>query len=192
MFQHWRILSGILIFTLVGGAGAFVYFSPSSPSSSHPTKQIQESMSGVRATRFDKEGRLYQTISMSKWEHFKNETVTAMQAPTLTLYYPNGKVCEISAKFGEGFQADLKGPLEKLHLSQNVLIQQTDNNPQGWWELKTSSLVYFPASQTAMTDEQVFVASPALQLESQGMKVYLEQQRVEFIQQIKSHYAKNT
>lgn len=192
MFQHWRILSSILIVTLISAAGAFVYFSSPTTSNSSATKQLEESMSGVRATRYDKEGRLYQTITMSKWEHFRNETITAMETPTLTLYYPNGKICEISSKFGEGFQADLKGPLEKLHLLENVLIQQLDNNPEGWWELKTHSLVFFPASQTAMTDEQVFVVSPFLQLESQGMKVYLEQQRVEFIHQVKSHYAKNT
>lgn len=175
----------------LSGLSSLFFFSSSSTPLSVKDKLIEESMSGVRATRFDKEGNLHQAITMMNWQHIKDETTTSMQSPSLTLYYPDGKVCEISADLGEGFHADLKGHFDKLHLMKNVVIQQINQKANAWWELKTSSLVYFPTSQTAMTDEKVTVISPFVTMESQGMKIYIEQQRVDFINQVSSEYAKS-
>lgn len=176
---------------LCAGASYWFFLSPNNTSTNATTTLIEESMSGVKAKKYDKTGHLHQTISMAKWEHLKGDTVTSMQLPALTLYYPNGKICEISADLGEGFHADLKGPLEKLHLIKNVVIQQIGERPEAWWELKTASILYFPSSQTAMTDEWVTVLSPSATIQSQGMKIYLDKQRVEFMNQVTSQYAKS-
>lgn len=181
----------LIVFFLCAGASYWSFFYSDNAPTSATKALIEESMSGVQAKRYDKTGHLYQAISMKKWEHLKGDTVTSMQAPSLTLYYPDGKVCEISADLGEGFHADLKGPLEKLHLIKNVMIQQI-NKQSACWELKTASIIYFPSSQTAMTDDWVTVWGPSATLQSQGMKIYLDQQRVEFMSQVTSQYEKST
>lgn len=176
---------------LLAGISYWFFLSPDDASVESASPVVEEFMSKVQAKRYDKTGHLHQMIVMAKWEHFKGDTVTSMQTPSLTLYYPDGKICHISSDEGEGFHANLKGPLEKLHLFKNVVIQQLGERPQAWWELKTPSILYFPGSQTAMTDEWVTVISPSATIQSQGMKIYLDKQRVEFMSQVKSQYAKS-
>lgn len=186
-------ISFAFILLLMGlGGSSYFYFTPSTPIIAPPDSIVEESMSLIRATRFDKEGRLNQTITMDSWQHLKNETVTTMVAPQLKMIYENGTICEISAQKGEGFQADMKGPFEKLHLIENVVVQQIGQSPDAWWELNTNSLLYFPLSETAMTDDSVTVLSPSLSVQAQGLRAYLNQQRVEFIHRVTSHYAKSS
>lgn len=182
------LIFGSLSLSLV--LSCYFFFTPEIKISSKDNPLIEESMSGVKVTRFDKNGQLSQIVTMDSWEHLKEQTVTSMKYPALKIYYSNGNVCEISADQGEGFQTNLKSSLEKLHLMDNVVIHQLGQSPNSWWELKTTNLLYFPSSETALTDDPVTVLGPATLIKSQGMRAYLESHRVEFINQVTSQYAK--
>lgn len=182
-----------LLLLLTLGISCYFYFTPTTITlASNEETLVEESMTGVQATRFDKDGHLNQKIAMSSWQHLKGESITTMQKPELKMFYPNGSVCEISADKGEAFQANTKGPLEKLHLFQNVVVQQIGQSPDSWWELKTNTLIYFPSNETAMTDDPVTVVGPSMSVKSQGLRAYLNQQRVEFINKVTSYYAKTS
>jgi len=176
---------------IILGISYYFYFTPNAVTVPSTEPFVEESMTGVHVSRFDKEGRLNQVITMGSWQHLKNQTVTTMTTPVLKMYYPNGTLCEISADHGEGFHANMKAPLEKLHLIDNVVVQQIGQSPNAWWELKTNNLIYFPASETAMTDDSVTVLGASMSVEAQGLRAYLNQQRVEFINKVTSHYAKS-
>lgn len=174
------------------GVSFYIFLTPEPKVQSHAEPLVEESMSGVHVSRFNKTGQLNQVVTMESWKHLKGENVTTILNPALKIYYPNGSVCEISAKKGEGFQENLKSPLEKLHLIDNVVIHQLGQAPNSWWELKTTSLLYFPSSETALTDEPVTVLGPSTLIQAHGMRAYLDTHRVEFINQVTSQYAKQS
>lgn len=184
------ILSIILLASLAGSG--YFFLSPQQAPASDSSSLVEESMTGVYATRYDKEGRLNQIVSIESWQHIKNDTVTSMIHPTLKMHYPNGNVCEISANQGEAFQTNLKSPLEKLHLMENVVVHQLGQAPDAWWELKTTNLLYFPGSETALTDDPVTVLGPSMLIQAHGIRAYLNDHRVEFINQVTSRYAQSS
>lgn len=191
---RFNLRSAIIFLLLSTGlaTSCYFFFTPHQMAPTPSEALVEESMTGVHVTRYDKEGRLSQIISMDSWQHLKDESVTSMIKPALKMHYQNGNVCEISANNGEGFQTNLKGPLEKLHLMDNVVIHQLGQAPSAWWELKTTSLLYFPGSETALTDESVTVLGPSMLIQAHGMRAYLNDHRVEFINQVNSRYAKST
>jgi LPS export ABC transporter protein LptC len=150
---------------------------------------IEQSMSGVNAKRFDKEGHLTQVVNMQSWVHYQGQNVNQMIKPTLEMFHHDGGIWNISAERGEGFQIDTKGKLEKLQLSQDVLVTRTDSLKNTMWELKTQELTYFPEQSSALTDSSVIVNGPGIEIHAIGLRANLENHAVELLKEVKTHYA---
>lgn len=184
--KRWSFLLSVFVFGIVWSAYSF-FRSPTMALSSAPML-LEESLSGIQAIRFDKQGNVRQVLNVAKWQHLKNETLSTMLYPHLTLHDRDGRVCHISADRGESFQASLKNSIEKLHLTENVVIRHLSTASESSWELKTDNVLYFPHSSIALTDDPVTLLGPAAVVHAHGMRAYLDQRRVEFLHEVQSQY----
>lgn len=189
----YRILSIASI-----GLGAILFFAFLSPYPSLDVKPVhensailEEAMRGVVAQRFDKNGKLIQIVKMDSWSHDKGQTVTQMIAPCLTLNQQNGSQLTVSGKQGEGYQTKMGTQIDKLTLKDDVSIKQVNPHNDNFWEMKTTSLLFFPKepNPTAQTDDMVTVYSPSLTIKAEGMRADLHRETVEFLHHVRTFYA---
>ncbi len=154
----------------------------------HAKFVTEQSMLGVNAKRFDKEGHLTEVVNMQSWVHYQGQDVNQMTKPTLKMFHHDGGIWNISAEKGEGFQIQTKGKLEKLQLSQDVLVTRTDSLKNTMWELKTPELTYFPEKSSALTDSPVIVNGPGIEIHAIGLRANLENHAVELLKEVKTYY----
>lgn len=155
------------------------------------TAILEEAMQGVSAQRYDKNGKLIQLVEMDSWSHDKGQTVTKMISPRLTLNQDNGAQLTVSGKEGEGYQAKMGTQIDKLKIMEDVSIKQVNPKTDNTWELKTTSLLFFPKepNPTAQTDDKVTVYAKGLMIEANGMRADLHRETVELLNQVKTFYA---
>lgn len=195
----FRVSSPYRILSLAGVGLAVIlaltYFNPYPSPSAEPLAQntpiLEEAMKGVIAQRFDKNGKLIQIVEMDSWFHDKGQAVTQMIAPRLTLHQDNGSQLTVSGKAGEGYQTKMGTQIDKLKLMDDVCIKQVNPKTDNTWELKTTSLLFFPKepNPTAETDDKVTVHATGLMIEAQGMRADLHRETVELIGKVKTLYA---
>lgn len=149
---------------------------------------IEESMTGVQASRFDNEGHLTQVIRMTSWLYYKNQTTTHFQFPSLTLYQPDGNTWRIHAKQGKGFQKKVHGKPDKFELTDDVVVENLDEINKV--KLTSPDLLYYPAKTLAQTDSPVVVHSPSMEIQAKGMRAHLDNQLIEFTHNVRCQYAK--
>lgn len=155
------------------------------------TAILEEAMQGVSAQRYDKNGKLIQLVEMDSWSHDKGQTVTKMISPRLTLNQDNGAQLTVSGKEGEGYQEKMGTQIDKLKIMEDVSIKQVNPKTDNTWELKTTSLLFFPKepNPTAQTDDKVTVYAKGLMIEANGMRADLHRETVELLNQVKTFYA---
>lgn len=151
------------------------------------TAIIEESMVGVDARRFDKQGQLFQIATMGSWLRHKGQTVTQMKTPTLTLYRPDQSVWYISSENGQGFQKKMNGRFEKLHLSEKVKIERQMKEVS--WQLHTQTLLFLLDKSIATTQDPVTVFGPGFEMKAKGMRAELGNSTIEFLKEIHCRYA---
>ncbi|MCS5710731.1 LPS export ABC transporter periplasmic protein LptC [Candidatus Berkiella aquae] len=193
MFHRTTLYPLLFIAALVAAMYFFNFFSPSDiavKSNEQNSDVLEETMTGVSAKRYDKNGKLIQVLEMGSWSHFKGQTTTQMLQPHLTVYQDNGSCLTVSSAQGEGYQAKMGTQIDQLKLINNVNVKQMNPKTQSWWELKTSSLLLFPKDPNprALTDDKVTVYAPSLTIEAQGMRADLHRETVEFLHQVKTFY----
>jgi len=154
-----------------------------------PQAILEESMTDVQAWRFDKEGRLIQAVEMQSWLHYKDQTTSQMISPRLKMYHLDGSLWNISAKTGESFQTQIHGKLEKLKLSQDVIVLRSTQENQKAWELKTQHLLFLAQNPRAMTDGAVVVNGPGMTIHATGLRADLEKHTLEFLKDVRTDYA---
>lgn len=180
----------ILFLSLFIGVAIILYKTTSTATifNFKPEAIIEESMTDVQAWRFDKEGRLIQAVNMHSWLHYKDQTTSQITLPRVKMYPLDGSIWDISAKVGESFQTQIHGKLDKLKLSNNVIVLRSTQN-QTAWELKTQHLLFLAQKPTAITEDPVVVNGPGMRINAIGLRANLEKNTLEFLKDVRTHYA---
>lgn len=182
----------LFIAALLAAIYFFNFFSPEIATKSTDANNdiLEETMKGVSAKRYDKNGKLIQVLEMDSWSHLKGQTTTQMLQPHLTVYQDNGSCLTVSSAQGEGYQSKMGSQIDQLKLINQVNVKQTNPKTQSWWELRTTSLLLFPKDPNprALTDDKVTVYAPSLKIEAQGLRADLNRETVEFLHQVKTFY----
>lgn len=156
---------------------------------------LDESMKGVQALRFDKQGNLIQILTMQAGWHHKGESVTHMVAPYLKIIQSNGALWDISAKTGESIQNTLGGKIQQLRLSEDVIVQQvitgSASKKDFWWKLKTPNLLFIEENALALTEDPVIIQTLGSETRAVGMRAHLDHHYVELLNHVDTHYAKS-
>lgn len=187
-----RLITAFFIFLMILLSILFLRL-PSQQKTPLPLEKkiIQESMKGVQAQRFDQDGKLIQVATMESWFHYKDDPTSQMRFPTLKIFHQDGSMWDICADKGESFQAQINGKLEKLKLSENVVVQQLGGTNFFWWELKTQHLLFFVKNPMAFTEDPVIVKGPDLLIRANGIRAYFDRQYLEFIKDVETRYEKS-
>lgn len=149
---------------------------------------IEQSMSGIKAMRFDKEGHLTQEVTMKSWCHYQGQTISQLLAPTLKLYHADGGTWDISALKGQSFQTQINGKLDKLQLSENVNIVHINADKHSPMDLKTQHMMFYPQTSVASTDDPVVMNGSGVEIHAVGMHANLKEHTIELLKNVKSHY----
>lgn len=168
---------------------SYKYFLPRAPTASSASTLIQESMTKVQSKRFDESGRLVHLFQVQSWQREKNNPLSTMAFPTLTLFQENGE-WTVSAHSGKSKQTQLQGKLETLQLQNEVLIKQKNKKDNIAWELKTQTLEYFPEKSLALTEDLVTIYGPHVEIHAKGLRAYPKTQLIELLENVKTHYGK--
>jgi LPS export ABC transporter protein LptC len=119
--------------------------------------------------------------------HFPVQRLTELTQPQIKTIADDGQVWIIQSLSGVHFEDD-----KKLVLKQAVQISPSTyselNNDEDVTIIRTSKLTLFTESKIASTDKPVEVISLNGRIDAVGMIIKMDQQRVEFLSQVKAKY----
>jgi lipopolysaccharide export system protein LptC len=148
-------------------------------------------MTNIETTEFDTSGKMrYKMTTPAARFYQLDPTTPGPQDYTLIdhpriLFYAEGDTSPwyLSAVKGH---TDASG--ERVRLTTDVEAQQ-DSNRHGLIRVTTSELLVLPAQQYAETDKAVKMRARQNEIETQGMRAYLDEDRIELLSQVRGTYA---
>ncbi len=143
---------------------------------------------GLRNRTFNTEGALERQFNALKSVHYPAQRLTEFSQPKVKTVADNGEVWIIQALAGIHYEDD-----KKLVLQQDVQIApftmpEQLKKPTNDILIRTSKLTLLNTSKIAKTDKPVEVISQTGRIDAIGMVIKLDQQRVEFLSQVKAKY----
>jgi LPS export ABC transporter protein LptC len=142
---------------------------------------------GLKNLTFSVSGALEHQLDAHRSVHFPEQRITELTQPRIKIIADDGQVWTIQSLSGLHVEDD-----KKLVLNQNVQISPTTyselNNNEDAGIIRTSKLTLFIESKIAKTNQPVEVISLNARIDAVGMIINMDQQRVEFLSQVKAKY----
>ena len=147
---------------------------------------------GLKNRTYSEAGTLQNQFEAQRSTHYPTKRYTALTLPKVTTVADNGDEWVIQSLTGTHFEDE-----QTLVLKQQVLISPSASaslasglsNNQETAIIRTSKLTLFTETKIAETDQPVEVISPNGRIDAIGMIIKIDQQRVEFLSQVKARYA---
>ncbi|MAM71278.1 MAG: LPS export ABC transporter periplasmic protein LptC [Gammaproteobacteria bacterium] len=143
-------------------------------------------MSTVDSTRFNAEGESRYRLQAERIVHFPSPELTTIDAPQLVIYEGQSGPWFLSAAYGT-IEQDLERAEEKLELSENVLVQHTDNNGETY-SIYTEALTIYLDSRYLITESDVLMETENREISSQGMTADLMTKHLTFLGNVRGRY----
>jgi len=141
---------------------------------------------GVTSVLYDREGNVEYTLEADRQVHYLNDT-TELVNPSLQLQQDHGSNWNITARSGRIHGAAQGGRIERLDLSDQVVVDQVSLNGEQM-RLNTAFLSIYPTSETMDTDQEVTLTSDYLRQTAVGMRGNLNQDTLTFLSQVRGNY----
>ncbi len=139
----------------------------------------------ARITRWNQNGEMAQELSSPLMRHYPEPGEMLLDNPTTLI--PREQSGEFRILAQEGRMPDSQ---ERIVLAGDVQLH--DNPPSGSAsEMLTERLTLYPPRDYAHTDLPVRVIRGLDHMESQGMEVFFDEQRVELLSEVKGTYHAN-
>lgn len=154
---------------------------------------------GLNNRKFDNTGALEHQFNAQRSVHFPATRLTELTLPKVKTIADDGEEWIIQSLSGTHFEDD-----KKLVLEQEVQISPLSfseskpkpdfeprsnlSNPEEAAIIRTSKLTLFTETKIAKTDQPVEVISLNGRIDAVGMIINIDQQRVEFLSQVKAKY----
>ena len=142
---------------------------------------------GLTNRTFNDRGELEHQFDAERSVHFPSQRFTELTEPKVKAIADDGGVWMIQSRSGTHFEDD-----KKLVLTQDVQISPSPSlelkNHDEMITIRTSKLTFFTQSKIANTEQPVEVTSLQSHTDAVGMIINMDQQRVEFLSQVKSKY----
>lgn len=148
-------------------------------------------MTAIETLEYDAEGKLRYQVSTRTARHFQlnpnqagPQDYSLFDEPRLVFYSDSDTApWYLSATLG---RSNANG--EEIRLIDNVEARQ-DSSRHGVIEVTTSELLVKPVLQYAETDKAVNMRAQQSQIETVGMHAFLNEDRIEFLSQVRGVYA---
>jgi len=141
---------------------------------------------GITSVLYDSEGKLEYTLEADRQVHYLNDT-TELVNPRLQLQQENGSNWHITARSGRIHGATGGGRIERLDLSDQVVVDQTAASGEQM-QLNTAFLSIYPTSETMDTSQEVTLTSDFLRQTAVGMRGNLNQNTLTFLSRVSGNY----
>jgi LPS export ABC transporter protein LptC len=147
---------------------------------------------GLRNRSFNQDGSMQRQFDAKSSVHYPAQKLTEFSLPKIQTVADDGETWLIQALIGIHYEKK-----QTLLLQQNVLISPLSNSEPSANNsdndqsviIRTSELTLFNQTKIAKTDKPVEVISKNGRIDAVGMLIKLDQQRVEFLSQVKAKYA---
>lgn len=142
---------------------------------------------GLRNRSYTEEGAFERRFMARKSVHFPVQKLTEFNDPELHSVADDGAVWLLKSVLGFHYEVT-----QILLLQQDVLITPLSEflakeaNPTS---LRTSELTLYTEEKLGKTDKPVTVTSNEGQIDAIGMIIRLDQQKIEFLSEVKARYA---
>ena len=142
---------------------------------------------GLRNRTFDETGTLERQFNARRSVHYPAQRLTEFSQPKVKTVADDGEVWIIQSLSGIHYEDDKKLVLKQdVQISPFVASNSTASDKNVL--IRTNELTLLNASKIAKTDKPVEVISLNGRIDAVGMIIKLDQQRVEFLSQVKAKY----
>lgn len=146
---------------------------------------------GLRNRSFNATGEFEQQFYAQRSTHYPAQKLTEFSQPKVKTVADDGEIWEIESLTGIHYEQD-----QRLVLKEDVTVAplktQTNGTDLNKIEdsvvIRTSELTLFNQSKIAKTGKAVEVINSNGRLDAIGMIIKLDEQRVEFLSQVKAKY----
>ena len=147
---------------------------------------------GLRNRSFDNTGKFEQRFNARRSTHYPAQKLTEFSQPKVKTVADDGEIWVIESLSGIHYEQDqrlvLKEDVQVSPLKTETDETVIDKNKDSVL-IRTSELTLLNQSKIAKTDKAVEVISNNGRIDAVGMIIKLDQQRVEFLSQVKAIYA---
>ncbi len=181
----------IVVIAAILSIGLLVFVKSEQPRLvAYTEKKPQEYMKQVLVSIFTEQGFLKSKLSANYWGYLPEIALSNLQKPKLMIYKPDGSAWSICANTGKVEQPTL-GSIEQIILEDEVVLERPATATVFPIKLETRELRYQPKKQFAESHQLVTMTKPGLTITGIGLRAYLEQNSVELLQDVKTHYTLN-
>lgn len=157
-----RLLISVILAAIGAIAGGWIYQSQSRISSEKAELVVPDNidyfMTNLNYRVMTKAGELDYTFSSSRLEHYNQNDVSRIEAPSLQIFRKRQQ-WQIDSKQGE-----IQHDIHLLHLSQQVVMQRLGQNPL---QIYSESLRFEPDLDLVSSDAGILLVSGSSRIEAQ-------------------------
>lgn len=147
---------------------------------------------GLTNRSFSESGALENQFSAQHSVHYPTQRLTELTAPKVKSISDDGEEWIMQSLTGVHYEDDEKLVLKKevqISPSASASLPTGLSNSEETAIIRTSKLTLFTQTKIAKTDQAVEVISLHGRIDAVGMIIDIDQQRVEFLSQVKARYA---
>ena len=136
-------------------------------------------------TTMNELGQPMRRLQAVRMEHFPDTDTSELEKPYLVLYRPGGPPWHVKSERGwVSASGDVMLLLGRVHIWRNNDAGERD------LDVRTQDLRVLPDSEYGETDKPVVIRTPTSESRGVGMRVYLDQSRIELLSQVRTFYEK--
>lgn len=154
------------------------------PPNIDPRERLEEDfyLSKAEVVSYNSQGKMNYQINAEQFNHFPHNDTTMILAPDMMLYRDNG-TSHIVAQYGKLLPGN-----EDLELWDDVVMISRSLKGQQSGRLDTDFITLYSNQEIASTSRPVKIVTPTGATTAQGMKAYLQQDRIELLSNVRGIY----
>tara|TARA_R110000824_G_scaffold7892_3_gene35664 strand:- start:9726 stop:10295 length:570 start_codon:yes stop_codon:yes gene_type:complete len=143
-------------------------------------------MTLVDSTQFNTAGESDYRLQADRIVHYPAPEFAILDSPRLLIYDGQSGPWFLSAAYGT-IRQDFERGEESLELSENVVVQHTDNEGRTH-NIYTNELTIYLSSRFLTTESEILLESPNLEISSLGMTADLNTKHITFLSEVRGRY----
>ena len=184
MHRHYYFVTFVLLFIAIILSDK--YLPTFAPLSLKPVEKEKKAVSdffleGVTTTVMHEDGTPNYQLKADYVTHFPDNDLVKMEQVNFQLFQPGQVTLSVSANKGE-----VENRQGIIHLKENVVLHRPRSETEEAITLTTSELHIFSKEDFAETPAAVKVQSGSNRIEAIGMRMYLDEGRMEFLSSIRT------
>jgi lipopolysaccharide export system protein LptC len=133
-------------------------------------------MADINATMMDPQGRVRYRLQASRVSHYPDDNSLQLTRPDLHYFPPDGATWQLVSEAGRIYDDG-----ERVYLDGAVNMQRPASQSTAPLNLSTRDLLVRPGEDYAETADRVVITSADSRLAGTGMRVYLDERRLELL-----------